>query len=78
MAPLYAQIRDLLEKQNTGRRISFWYGARSLQELYYGEVFDGLQDRFENFSWHVVLSEPREEDSWQGLTGLVHITILEE
>jgi Na+-transporting NADH:ubiquinone oxidoreductase subunit F len=78
MAPLYAQILDLLERQQTRRRISFWYGARNRQELYYEDVFDKLQAGHENFSWHVVLSEPVEQDHWEGLTGLVHTAIYEQ
>lgn len=78
MAPLYAQILDLLERQQTRRRISFWYGARNRRELYYDDVFDKLQAGHDNFSWHVVLSEPVEQDHWEGLTGLVHTAIYEQ
>ncbi len=78
MAPLYAQILDLLERQNTKRKISYWYGARSKRELYYDDEFESLQSQYDNFSWHVALSEPEVEDKWRGLTGFIHKVIFDE
>jgi Na+-transporting NADH:ubiquinone oxidoreductase subunit F len=78
MAPLYAQILDLLESQHSSRRISYWYGARSKSELFYDDEFERLQVEHENFSWHVVLSEPKEEDKWQGQTGFIHKVIYDQ
>jgi len=72
MAPLRAQILDLLETQQSGRKISFWYGARSRRELYYQDVFDRLQREQDNFSWNPVLSETEPGDAWEGYTGYVH------
>ena len=78
MAPLYAQILDLLIAQNSQRRISYWYGARSKRELYYEDVFEQLQSEHDNFSWHVALSEPEQQDDWQGHTGFIHKVIFDE
>ncbi len=72
MAPLYAQILDLLITQKSKRKISYWYGARSKRELYYDDKFESLQSEYENFSWHVALSEPEVGDNWQGQTGFIH------
>jgi Na+-transporting NADH:ubiquinone oxidoreductase subunit F len=72
MAPLRAQILDLLETQRSDRKISFWYGARSRRELYYQDVFDRLQQEQDNFSWNPVLSETEPGDAWEGYTGYVH------
>jgi Na+-transporting NADH:ubiquinone oxidoreductase subunit F len=72
MAPLRAQILDLLQTQNSPRRISYWYGARSRRELYYADVFEGLQQEHDNFSWHPALSEAESGDNWQGLSGFIH------
>lgn len=72
MAPLRAQILDLLELRHSKRRISFWYGARSRREMFYTEVFERLDREYENFSWHVALSAPRETDDWTGHTGYIH------
>jgi Na+-transporting NADH:ubiquinone oxidoreductase subunit F len=77
MAPLRAHIFDLLKRRRTRRRISFWYGARSRQELFYTEDFDRLQAEHENFEWHVALSEPQPEDRWQGYTGFIHEVLYE-
>jgi Na+-transporting NADH:ubiquinone oxidoreductase subunit F len=71
MAPLRAQILDLLETRGSKRKISFWYGARSKRELFYADVFDQLEAKHENFDWHVALSEPEPEDQWQGLIGFI-------
>lgn len=72
MAPLRAQILDLLEIQNSSRRIGYWYGARSRRELYYAELFERLAREHDNFSWHPALSEARPEDAWEGDTGFIH------
>ena len=72
MAPLRSHIFDQLERLDSGRRISFWYGARSLREMFYVEDFDRLQASHDNFNWHAALSEPLPEDNWQGKTGFIH------
>ncbi|HKJ25469.1 MAG TPA: NADH:ubiquinone reductase (Na(+)-transporting) subunit F [Myxococcota bacterium] len=72
MAPMRAHILDQLVRQGTQRRISFWYGARSLRELFYADIFDRLAAEHPNFRWTVALSEPRSEDAWQGERGFIH------
>jgi Na+-transporting NADH:ubiquinone oxidoreductase subunit F len=54
-----------------------WYGARSKRELFYDEIFDRLADEYDNFDWHVALSEPDPTDRWQGFTGFIHRVLLE-
>lgn len=71
MAPLRSMIVDQLQQRGTRRRISFWYGARSLREVFYGELFDRLATEHRNFSWHLALSEPQPEDDWQGECGYI-------
>jgi Na+-transporting NADH:ubiquinone oxidoreductase subunit F len=72
MAPLRAQVLDLLETQATQRKISYWYGARSRRELYYADLFERLQSEFDNFTWHPALSAPENNDAWEGDTGFIH------
>ncbi|MGD8418222.1 MAG: NADH:ubiquinone reductase (Na(+)-transporting) subunit F [Pseudomonadales bacterium] len=72
MAPMRSHILDQLKRIRTGRRISFWYGARSRREAFYVDLFDGLAAEHDNFSWHLALSEPLPEDHWTGPTGFVH------
>ena len=72
MAPLRAQILDLLQTQHSSRKISYWYGARSKQELFYADVFETLEREHDNFSWHPALSEPQGDDAWKGDTGFIH------
>jgi Na+-transporting NADH:ubiquinone oxidoreductase subunit F len=77
MAPMRSHIFDQLRRINTTRPITFWYGARSLREMFYVEDFDMLQKENENFKWHVALSDPQPEDNWKGDTGFIHNVLLE-
>jgi len=72
MAPMRSHIFDQLRRLNSKRKISFWYGARSVREMFYVEDFDTLQAENENFEWHIALSDPMPEDNWQGYTGFIH------
>lgn len=72
MAPMRSHIFDQLKRLNSKRKISFWYGARSLREAFYVEEFDALAAKYDNFKWHLVLSEPLPEDNWSGAVGFVH------
>jgi Na+-transporting NADH:ubiquinone oxidoreductase subunit F len=77
MAPMRSHIFDQLERLRTTRKITFWYGARSLKEAFYQEDFDRLQQEHDNFTWHLALSEPKPEDEWTGPTGFIHQVVLE-
>jgi Na+-transporting NADH:ubiquinone oxidoreductase subunit F len=77
MAPLRSHILHQLEGINSGRKISFWYGARSVKEMFYHEEFTDLAKRYDNFTYHVALSSPEKEDDWKGLTGFVHIHLID-
>lgn len=72
MAPLRSHIFDQLRRLKSKRKISFWYGARSLREAFYVEDFTMLARENENFTWRLVLSDPQPEDNWSGATGFVH------
>ena len=72
MAPLRAHVFDQLEHRRTERRISFWYGARSLIDLYYADDMQRLAREHPNFSWHVALSDPAPGEAWEGEVGYVH------
>ncbi len=77
MAPMRSHIFDQFRRLKTTRKVTFWYGARSLREAFYVEDFDAIQADFENFSWHLALSEPLPEDQWTGYTGFIHQVVLE-
>ena len=72
MAPMRSHIFDQLKRLNSKRKISFWYGARSLREAFYVDEFNGLAESHENFTWRLVLSDPLPEDNWTGPRGFVH------
>lgn len=78
MAPLRSHLSHLFETLKTGRRVSFWYGARSRQEVFYQDYFDGLAKQFSNFSFHLALSEPQPGDNWTGSTGFIHEVLEQE
>jgi Na+-transporting NADH:ubiquinone oxidoreductase subunit F len=77
MAPMRSHIFDQFKRLKTNRKITYWYGARSLREAFYIEDFDSIQREFENFRWYLALSEPLPEDNWTGYTGFIHQVVLE-
>jgi fatty acid desaturase/ferredoxin-NADP reductase/nitrite reductase/ring-hydroxylating ferredoxin subunit len=78
MAPLRSHLAHLFETQKTSRRVSFWYGARSRQELFYQDYFAGLAAQFPNFHFHLALSAPLPEDEWMGHRGFIHEVVFEQ
>ncbi len=72
MAPMRSHIFDQLKRIKTNRKITFWYGARSLCEVFYADEFDQLQKECPNFTWHLALSDALPEDNWTGCTGFIH------
>ena len=78
MAPMRSHIFDQLKRLKTTRKMSFWYGARSLKEAFYVEEFDALAAANPNFEWHLALSEPLPEDQWTGATGFIHNVLREQ
>ena len=71
MAPMRSHIYDQLLRLKSTRKMSFWYSARNLSEVFYVDEFNKLAAEHPNFKWHIVLSEPRSEDNWTGPVGLV-------
>lgn len=78
MAPMRSHIFDQLKRIKSDRKISFWYGARSLRECFYDDEYDILARDNENFKWHLALSDPQPEDDWDGLTGFIHNVLHEQ
>ena len=72
MAPMRSHIFDQLIRLNSNRKISYWYGARSMKEIFYQEEFEKLPRENENFTFHIALSDALPEDNWDGLTGFIH------
>ena len=78
MAPMRSHIFDQLKRLKSKRKMSFWYGARSLREMFYEDDYNGLAADNDNFEWHVALSDPQPEDNWDGLTGFIHNVLHEQ
>ena len=77
MAPMRSHIFDQLKRLKSKRKMSFWYGARSLREMFYEDDYNMLAAENDNFEWHVALSDPQPEDNWDGLTGFIHNVLYE-
>ena len=77
MAPLRSHIFHLFHTLKTGRKVSYWYGARSRREVFYEDHFRRIEKEFPNFSFHIALSEPLPEDNWDGPVGFIHQVVLE-
>ncbi len=77
MAPMRSHIFHLFNDLHTNRKTTFWYGGRSLKELFYMEDFQEIERENDNFSFHVALSDPQPDDQWTGPTGFIHQVILE-
>jgi len=78
MAPMRSHIFDQLKRKHSKRKMSFWYGARSLKEMFYEQEFNELAENNDNFEWYLALSEPQPEDNWEGLTGFIHQVLYDE
>ena len=72
MAPMRSHLFHLFNTLKTGRKVSFWYGARSKREMFYDKEFKKIAKKFPNFKYVVALSEPLPEDKWDGATGFIH------
>ncbi len=77
MAPMRSHIFDQLKRLNSKRKMTFWYGGRSVRELFYVDEYDKLAEENENFDWYIALSDPLPEDNWTGLTGFIHDVLYE-
>ena len=77
MAPLRSHLFHLFHTLKTGRKVSYWYGARSKREMFYDNQFKTIEEKFPNFSYNVALSDPMDEDNWSGYTGFIHQVVLD-
>lgn len=78
MAPLRSHIFHLFHTLKTNRKVSYWYGARSLREVFYEEEFRKIEKKFPNFTFNLALSEPKPEDNWTGLKGFIHQVVYDQ
>ncbi len=78
MAPMRSHIFHLFHTVKTGRKATFWYGARSKKEIFYQDQFEAIEKQFPNFKFKIALSDPQPEDNWEGSTGFIHQVIHDE
>lgn len=77
MAPLRSHTFELFKNRKTDRKVSYWYGGRSLRELFYIDEFREIEKEFPNFKFNIALSDPLPEDNWTGYTGFIHQVLLD-
>ena len=77
MAPLRSHIFELFKREKTDRKVSYWYGGRSLRELFYIDHFRDIEKDFPNFKFNIALSDPLPEDNWDGYQGFIHQVLLD-
>lgn len=77
MAPLRSHIFELFKNLRTGRKVTYWYGGRSMRELFYVDHFRAIEKEFPNFQFNIALSEPLPEDNWTGYQGFIHQVLME-
>lgn len=77
MAPLRSHIYELFKGRGTDRKVSFWYGGRSVKEVFYANEFEQIEKEFSNFQYNLALSDPQPEDNWQGYSGYIHNVLLD-
>ena len=77
MAPLRSHLFHLFHTLKTGRKVSYWYGARSMREIFYEDHFRAIEKEFPNFSFHIALSDPQPEDNWEGHVGFIHQVVID-
>jgi Na+-transporting NADH:ubiquinone oxidoreductase subunit F len=75
MAPLRSHLFHLFHTVKTGRKVSYWYGARSRREIFYEKDFRDIEKNFPNFKFHIALSEPHPDENWDGMVGFIHQVI---
>jgi Na+-transporting NADH:ubiquinone oxidoreductase subunit F len=78
MAPLRSHIFHLFHTLKTGRKVTYWYGARSKREIFYEEDFRSIEKKFPNFTFNIALSEPQANDNWKGYVGFIHQVLYDE
>ena len=78
MAPMRSHLFHLFQTVKTGRKVTFWYGARSLREVFYKDQFEQIEKDFPNFTFTLALDNPKKEDNWTGKTGFIHQVINNE
>ena len=78
MAPLRSHTFELFKNMDTDCKVSYWYGGRSVKELFYLDEFEELEAKHDNFKMNIALSDPMPEDNWTGLTGFIHQVLHDE
>jgi Na+-transporting NADH:ubiquinone oxidoreductase subunit F len=78
MAPMRRHLFHLFHTlKTTDRKVTSFYGARSLREAFYVKDFTDIEKDYPNFKFVLALSEPLPEDNWTGPVGFIHQVALD-
>lgn len=76
-APIKAMVEKLIEDGDT-RPIQLYWGARAKVDLYRNDLPEKWAFQHKHINYVPVLSEPNDDDNWQGRTGFVHAAVAED
>ncbi|GAB6090444.1 FAD-binding oxidoreductase [Spirochaeta dissipatitropha] len=72
MAPFKSIFNDMIETGKINDRdVWYFFGARAVRDMFYLDWLRELDKKYEHFHFVAALSEPMEEDHWEGETGLI-------
>lgn len=80
-APAKSMLEHIFNTENTlfkHNKIKLYWGARTADGLYLNDLARKWEQEHANFSYIPVLSEPKSTDLWQGKTGLVHQSVMDD
>jgi propane monooxygenase reductase subunit len=70
MAPVLSLLRSMAER-SLQRKATFFYGARTKKDLCFEAELRSLEKKLPDFKYVPALSEPGDDDGWDGETGLI-------
>jgi propane monooxygenase reductase component len=70
MAPILSLLRTMAER-GIQRKATFFYGARTQQDLCFEAELRELEQKLPNFRYLPALSEPADDGEWDGETGMI-------
>ena len=70
LAPILALLRSMAER-GIDRRAAFYYGARRRRDLCFTDELRALEEKLPNFRYVPALSEPSDDEEWDGEVGLI-------
>ncbi len=77
IAPIRSIVLDELAK-GSRRKMSLWYGSRTIADRCYQDEFTKLAQRYDNFEFNIAISTIEHSQEWQGYRGFIHSVVYEQ